>query len=119
MSDEDVKEYPNLKPFEPGKSGNPKGRPTGAKTGLRARLLRALDDKADADILEKLKEKGINLKDNDYAEVIAHVLIRQAVKGNIQSIRTLLENTESPMPKEINLTGDMIVYIGDKDAGNL
>jgi len=81
--------------------------------------MRALDTKAHPDILKKFKEKKIKLQDKDNADVISAVLIRQAVKGDIQSIKIIMENTESPMPKELNLTGDMIVYIGDKHAGNL
>jgi len=91
----------------------------GAKTGLRARLNRWVETKGAKDILDKFKEKGIKLKDKDYAEIITYALTRAAVKGDIQAIKLIFEQTESPMPKEINLTGDMIVNIGDKDAGNL
>ncbi len=121
MSNREVTEnsLANLKEFEPGKSGNPNGRPVGAKTGLRARLIRGLDTETATDILKELKANGIKFKDNEYAEVIANVLLRQAVKGDVQSIKLIFEQTETPMPKEINLTGDMIVNIGDKDAGNL
>lgn len=87
--------------------------------GMRARLNRWVETRGSKDILEKFKEKGIKLKDKDYAEIITYALTRAAVKGDIQAIKIIFEQTESPMPKEINLTGDMIVNIGDKDAGNL
>jgi hypothetical protein len=41
----------NLKPFKPGQSGNPLGRPIGAKTGSRARINRLLDKEASPNIL--------------------------------------------------------------------
>ena len=64
----------NLKPFKPGQSGNPLGRPIGAKTGLRSRITRLLDKEASPDILKTLKAEGIELEDRDNAEVIAHIL---------------------------------------------
>lgn len=78
-----------------------------------------MDSDTATDVLKELKAKGIKFKDNEYADVIANVLLRQAVKGDVQSIKLIFEQTENPMPKEVNLTGDMIVNIGDKDAGNL
>ena len=115
MSAKDIKEYE----FQPHVSGNPKGRPIGAKMGMRARLNRWIETRGEKTILEKFEEKGITLKDKDYAEIITYALTRAAVKGDIQAIKIIFEQTESPLPKEINLTGDMIVNIGEKDAGNL
>jgi len=87
--------------------------------GMRARLNRWLETRGEKTILEKFKEKKIKLNDKDYAEIITYALTRAAVKGDIQAIKIIFEQTESPMPKEDNLTVDMIVNIGDKDAGNL
>ena len=84
----------NLKPFKPGQSGNPLDRPIGAKTGLRARITRLLDKEASPDILKSLKAEGIELEDRDNAEVIAHVLNREAQKGNMQAIKLIAEYAE-------------------------
>jgi len=62
-------------------SGNPKGRPLGAKTCLRARMRRLMDCTPADKILQKLKEQGIELMDNDNAEVLTHVVHRRAQKG--------------------------------------
>ena len=105
--------------WHPGQSGNPKGRPKGAKTGLRARLVRILDQEAEKDTLAVLKAKGIKLKDKDNAEVIAFVLTREAIKGNIPAIKEIVDMTEIPLPRDVNLTGDFTVNIGGKDAGCL
>ncbi len=103
----------NLKPFRPGQSGNPKGRPKGSKTGLRARLQRVLDKQANADILQILQAKGIELEGKDNAEVIAHVLNREAQKGNIQAIKMIAEQTESPLPKDVNIGGELKITLND------
>ncbi len=81
----------NLKPFKPGQSGNPLGRPIGAKTGLRSRITRLLDKEASPDILKTLKAEGIELEDRDNAEVIAHILCREAQRGNLQAIKLIAE----------------------------
>jgi hypothetical protein len=79
----------NLKPFKPGQSGNPLGRPIGPKTGLRSRITRLLDKEASPDILKTLKAEGIELEDRDNAEVIAHILCREAQRGNLQAIKLI------------------------------
>ena len=91
--------------FKPGQSGNPKGRPVGAKTGLRARLMQMLDQEAEPEILKVFEAKGIKLNDKDKAAVIAHVVGREALKGNMQAVKIISEQTEVPMPKAVELSG--------------
>lgn len=91
--------------FKPGQSGNPKGRPVGAKTGLRARLMQMLDQEAEPEILKVFEAKGIKLNDRDKAAVIAHVVGREALKGNMQAVKIITEQTEVPMPKELHHGG--------------
>jgi len=109
-----------LKPaWKPGQSGNPNGRPKGSKTGLRARLKRMLDRQPTDDILKVLEAKGIELEDKDYAEVIAYVVGREAVKGNMQATKIIAEQTELPHPRDLNLNADFHISIDGKDAGTL
>jgi len=99
----------NLSPWVPGQSGNPNGRPMGAKTGLRARLIQGLDKAAPNDIVKVLEAKGIKLDQADNAEVISFILIWQASKGNVQAAKLISEQTELPHPKELNLAGDFYI----------
>ena len=105
MSAEDIIEHQ----FEPGVSGNPNGRPVGAKTGLRARLMRIMDQEISPDLLEQLRLKGISLEDKDHAELIAILLKNLALKSDLQAIKLIFEQTESPMPKEMKLAGELKV----------
>ena len=101
----------NLIPHEypPGVSGNPNGRPKGAKTGLRARLVQELNKAGDGDILKKLGSLGVELTDNDVAGVIAYVVARKAQRGDMNAVKLIADQTELPHPKDVNLSGDFIV----------
>ena len=107
----------NLKPFKPGQSGNPLGRPIGAKTGLRARITRLLDKEASPDILKSLKAEGIELDDRDNAEVIAHVLNREAQKGNLQAIKLIAEYTEDGGNDPLGRTFHTVININAVEGG--
>jgi len=115
------KEHPEFEAskWAPGQSGNPKGRPVGAKTGLRARLGQMLDKMAEPDILKVLEAKGINLASNDNAAVIAHVVGREAIKGNMQAVKIIADQTEQPHPRDLNLSGDVTIVMDDLDQGTL
>jgi hypothetical protein len=76
-------------------------------------LQRVLDKQANADILQILQAKGIELEGKDNAEVIAHVLNREAQKGNIQAIKMIAEQTESPLPKDVNIGGELKITLND------
>jgi hypothetical protein len=93
----------NLTPFQPGQSGNPDGRPQGAKDGLRVRLARSLQKDSHPKLIERLKEKGVILNDNTHAEVISEVLIRAAEKGDMVAIKQVFLETELPIPREHKL----------------
>ena len=99
----------NLVNWKPGQSGNPKGRPKGAKTGLRVRLIQALEAQGDKTVLDILKAKGVELKDKDAAAVIAYVLTRKAQSGDVQASKQIADQTELPQPKEVKLDGDLKV----------
>ena len=94
-------------PFKSGKSGNPKGRPKGAKDGLRARLNRILDKNARPEILELLKKRGVNLASKSNSAVIAFALIKAAQAGDVSAIRLIFDQTEMPLPKQVELSGSL------------
>ncbi len=106
-------------PWKPGQSGNPSGRPQGAKTGLRARLIQMLDQETEADILGILEAKGITLGDKDKAAVISVVVGREAMKGNMQAVKIIAEQTELPHPKDFKMSGDFNIIMGEADQKTL
>jgi hypothetical protein len=83
----------NLKPFKPGQSGNPAGRPK--KALLSDALRRQL-----AEAVQGAPEKTI-------AEHIARALIREAVAGNVQAIREVGDRTEGKPAQAIALDLDV------------
>ena len=93
--------------WAPGQSGNPKGRPKGAKTGLRARLIRQLELEGDIDVVKILEASGKKLEVGDAAEVIAAVAMRKAQRGDKDMIKIVADQTEAPLPKDLNINGEM------------
>lgn len=72
----------NLKPFKPGQSGNPKGRPKGQ--GITDRILRRLNE-----------------DDGKLAEDIAEVIIKKAKAGDFNFCKTVLERIDGKIPDRI------------------
>jgi len=90
----------NLTPWQPGESGNPKGRPPGRSISS---ILKDLLNKnfTNIDPFEKgqLKERPIN-------EHIAIKLANMALKGDISSIKEIFDRTEGKPPQKLEHTGD-------------
>ena len=79
-----------LTQWEPGKSGNPAGRPKGAKDGIAAHCRRLLTkDLSFSQIKDKLKAKGLDLEDGTNAEAISVVLVLKALTGDLKAIEML------------------------------
>ncbi len=93
----------NLQMWKPGQSGNPAGMKKGSKNGLRARLNQALEKQITPNLMAHLKQEGIDLESNENAEAIAYVAINLALFGDISAIKLIADQTESPMPKDVNL----------------
>lgn|SRR6185312_3084772 len=78
----------HLKPFPPGKSGNPKGRPKGVQNSS-TRLLRLLK-------LVQTKKNPISGKDEKFTllEQMDMALIVKAAKGDVNAYREILDRFE-------------------------
>lgn len=120
MDSEEIKKTSGLRPpWKKGECGNPKGRPVGAKTGLRARLKQLMDKALPAEIVEYLKTQGIKLEDPIYGEALTHVLVGAGIKGDISALKEVFGQIESPLPKEIVLDAkEFNITIENKDANN-
>ena len=101
----------NLKSWKPGQSGNPKGRPKGAKTGLRARLARLLNNTAPDKWAEIIKAYGFKMDDATIADVVGMNLVREAICGDnpVPAAKLLFEQTEYKLEEgkqsaEVNVT---------------
>lgn len=74
MSDE--KPFPNLTPFKPGQSGNPGGKPKGARNRIQGAFLNALAD--DFDLYGKAAIVDCRERDPvGYVKVVASLLPKQ------------------------------------------
>ncbi len=87
------KQLANLKPFKPGQSGNPNGRPKKAllSDALRRQLAIALP----------------GMSERTQAEAIAAALISEAILGNVQAIREVGDRTEGKPAQAIALDLDV------------
>ena len=75
----------NLKPFQPGQSGNPSGRPKGS-VSMKAILRRKL---AEAEAAS--------------AEAIVDALIAEAKGGNLRAIAVILDRLEGKVPDKVEV----------------
>lgn len=81
----------NLKPFKPGQSGNPGGRPKGLSITARLRAL-----------LEKGEINGEPIKGGQQvADLVAESIVKQAISGNAPLIKELLDRTEGKVPDRL------------------
>ena len=77
LTDNTEKKLRNLKPFKQGQSGNPKGRPKGARNRLGTQFLEALEvdfNKHGAQAIALVREK----KPEVYMRVVADLLPKEA-----------------------------------------
>ena len=77
LSDSTEKKLRNLKPFKPGQSGNPKGRPKGARNRLGTQFLEALEadfNQFGIQAVALVRER----KPETYMRVVADLLPKEA-----------------------------------------
>jgi len=85
------KTYPNLKPWQPGTSGNPSGRTPGSRnvsTLVRELLDQDIDD--DFPMSDRIA-KVINGKSRSYVEALVISMIKKAIDGDVRAATWLVE----------------------------
>jgi len=91
------KKYPNLKPWQPGQSGNPAGRKIGSKN-VSTIVRELLEQEADTDILATSHIADLTYgKPTSYAQAIVFVMLKKALEGNVQALCWLAEQQERIM----------------------
>lgn len=83
----------NLKPFKPGESGNPEGRPKGSKN-LSTILREMLELEIEVD--------GVKITQKD---AMIKKLIKKSTDGDIKAIQEIFDRTEGKAKQEIKLDG--------------
>ena len=85
----------NLKPFKPGQSGNPTGRP-------RARPITERYANLAETPIEETERKKLNLPEGaTYADALAFAIFERAMKGDIAAIREIREALEGKTEKSL------------------
>jgi Family of unknown function (DUF5681) len=88
------KELANLKPFQPGQSGNPSGRPKGT-TIMTDAYFRALSKKIAND------KEG-----RTYADAVAEKLMALMLKGDVRCASEVTDRLQGKAPQALALGGD-------------
>lgn len=108
----------HLIPYVPGQSGNPAGRPKGAKDGIAACARRLLaKDLGYTDIIDKLQKKGFDMSDQRASNVIATVAVAKALTGDTKAIE-LLNKYEEDAPIGVDGNEKPVVNITLVQAEN-
>lgn len=92
----------NLKPWKPGQSGNPGGRPKSKP--LTDELLRFLEQEA---------PKG---KGQTWASLIAEALVKKARRGDVRAITELANRIEGKPRQAVELSGNGLDGLAERIA---
>jgi chorismate mutase len=89
-----TQKYPNLKPWQPGQSGNPAGRKPGSKN-ISTIVQELLDeDTANGILASSNLAQLTNDVTTTYAKAVVYAAIAKALQGNMQAIIWLAEQQE-------------------------
>jgi hypothetical protein len=95
------------RPFEPGESGNPAGRPKGSRNKLCEAFLQALADDFDAngkEVIEKVRTE----RPHDYLKVCASVMPKRLENEDVTPQKELRELTDAELNAIIWKTTDVL-----------
>jgi len=110
-----------MRPWEPGQSGNPDGRPKGSKDGLQAKVRRLLRTRASSEVKAILDKYGYSVDDPTYADAISIVTVYQALQGDIAAIKLLkeMDEDEAQTPQEGKVTINILSVSSKPEANSL
>lgn len=99
------KKYPNLKPWQPGQSGNPTGRKVGSKN-VSTIVRELLEQDANTNLLTISHIADLaNGNPTSYAQAIAFAMLKKALGGNVQAVCWLTEQQGLSYASETGETG--------------
>lgn len=99
------KKYPNLKPWQPGQSGNPTGRKVGSKN-MSTIVRELLEQDANEQLLVRSNIADLaNGKPTSYAQAIALAMLKKALMGNVQAACWLVEQQSLSYASETSENG--------------
>lgn len=105
------KKYPNLKPWQPGQSGNPAGRKVGSKN-ISTIVRELLEQDANQSVLRSSNLADLtNGATTSYAQAIALAVLKKALTGNVQAACWLAEMQERNYASE---TGEIGLFQASK-----
>lgn len=112
---------PRKSQFQPGQSGNPKGRPKGSKNKFKGM------DKKFTDLIKKEAQRGVTINDQgeqfnmSAAQTLLRVLMSKAMKGDSSSLKlatTLIQVAEEKEYEELlNEAKAALKYISHHESG--
>ena len=96
MPDSTAQKQPIGRPFEPGESGNPKGRPKGSRNKLSESFLHALAEDFDSHGVG-VNEKVRTDRPHDYLKIVASVLPKQMQVEDHRAPRLAADYTDDEL----------------------
>ena len=92
-------------PWKPGESGNPNGRPKGAKEGFEARLRRIGRSNAPDKIIKQLLGVGADLDERSMDDALGWSTYLKALSGDASARKELWDRMYGRSPQALELTG--------------
>ncbi len=102
-----------LKPFKPGQSGNPSGRPKGKSVTDYVR--EQLDGPIPRSMLEAMKEPARTIFFEVYGakptfgQMLAFRLVQLSAKGDMMAMRELLDRSEGKVINKVDVSGEVAI----------
>lgn len=109
--------------WKKGVSGNPSGRPKGAKTSLAVKLKKIGESEAPKEVLKVLRKSGWDTGDNSINHAILMVIVNNALQGDhkfVDMYIRMMDAADSSSPRDkINNMFMQIVGVDPGKVGNI